>query len=49
MCKRGATDQCFDLNNGAVLELDDLRIKKELTWEMFANTSTLLWKCEVKC
>ena len=33
----GATDQCFDLNNGAVLELDDLRIKKELTWEMFAN------------
>ena len=32
-----ATDQCFDLNNGAVLELDGLRIKKELTWQVFAN------------
>ena len=34
---KGATDQCFDLNNGAVLELDGLRIKKELTWQVFAN------------
>ena len=37
LCLKGATDQCFDLNNGAVLELDDLRIKKQLTWQMFAN------------
>ena len=37
LCLKGATDQCFDLNKGAVLELDDLRIKKELTWQVFAN------------
>ena len=35
LCLKGATNQCFDLNNGAVLE--DLRIKNELTWQMFAN------------
>ena len=34
---KGATDQCYDLNNGAVLEFDDLRIKKELTWQVFDN------------
>ena len=37
LCLKGATDQCFDLNNVAVLELDGLRIKKELTWQVFAN------------
>ena len=37
LCLKGATDQCFDLNNGAVLELDGLRIKKELIWQVFAN------------
>ena len=34
---KGAIDQCYDLNNGAVLEFDDLRIKKESTWQVFAN------------
>ena len=50
MCKRrgGATDQCFDLNNGAALELDHLRIKKELTWEMFANLILRLSSGNVK-
>ena len=33
----GATDQCIDLKNGAFLELDGLRIKKELTWQVFSN------------
>ena len=37
LCLKEATDQCFDLNNGAVLELDGLRIKKELAWQVFAN------------
>ena len=37
LCLKGATGQCFDLNNGAVLELDGLRIKKELTWQVLAN------------
>ena len=48
LCLKGATDQCFDLNNGAVLELDDLRIKKELTWEMFANLILRLSSGNVK-
>ena len=37
LCLKEATDHCFDLNNGAVLELDGLRIKKELTWQVLAN------------
>ena len=37
LCLKGAIDKCFDLNNGAVLELDGFRIKKKLTWQMFAN------------
>ena len=37
LCFKGAIDKCFELNNGAVLELDGLRIKKELTWQVFAN------------
>ena len=37
LCLKEATDQCFDLNNVEVLELDGLRIKKELTWQVFAN------------
>ena len=48
LCLKGATDQCFDLNNGAVLELDDLRIKKELTWQMFANLILRLSSGNVK-
>ena len=37
LCLKGEVDKCFELSNGAVLELDGLRIKKELTWQMFAN------------
>ena len=29
---KGTIDKCFELNSGAVLELDGLRIKKEVTW-----------------
>ena len=31
LCLKGAIDKYFDLNNGAVLELDGFRIKKKLT------------------
>ena len=37
LCLKGAKDKCFNLNNGAVLELDSLIIKKELAWQVFTN------------
>ena len=37
LCLKEVTHKIFELNNGTVLELEDVKHKKKLTWQAFSE------------